>query len=82
MVYASGNMPYTVALDVYHAEAGTGGMLLFPPGRTNISFVPTIDRRGIPTSPEFTDLAWYLHALVPALVTAGLEGYEANEIHY
>ncbi|MFB9593709.1 hypothetical protein [Streptomyces racemochromogenes] len=77
-----GNMPYTVALNVYHSEARTGGMLMFMPGRTDVSFVPTMDRRRIPVAPEFTDLAWYLHALVPALVTAGLEGYEAKEIHY
>ncbi|MEU2154740.1 hypothetical protein ABZ532_06915 [Streptomyces sp. NPDC019396] len=77
-----GNLPYTVALNVYHPEAETGGMLMFLPGRTDISFVPTMDRRHIPAAPEFTDLAWYLHALVPALVTAGLEGYEAREIRY
>lgn len=79
---APGNLPYAVALNVYHPEAETGGMLMFMPGRTDVSFVPTIDRRRIPTAPEFTDLAWYLHALVPALVTAGLNGYEANEIRY
>ncbi|MEV1043487.1 hypothetical protein AB0J01_44415 [Streptomyces sp. NPDC050204] len=77
-----GNLPYTVALNVYHSEARTGGMLMFMPGRTDVSFMPTIDRRHIPAAPEFTDLAWYLHALVPALVMAGLEGYEAKEIHY
>ncbi|MFV5997305.1 hypothetical protein ACNPQM_34170 [Streptomyces sp. NPDC056231] len=79
---APGNLPYTVALNVYHSEAGTGGMLMFLPGRTDVSFTPTIDRRRIPAAPEFTDLAWYLHALVPALVTTGLEGYEAKEIRY
>ncbi|WP_329127542.1 hypothetical protein [Streptomyces sp. NBC_01465] len=76
------NLPYAVALNVYHREAGTGGMLMFLPGRTDVSFVPTIDRRRIPAAPEFTDLAWYLHALVPPLVPAGLEGYKATEIRY
>ncbi|MGW1659444.1 hypothetical protein [Streptomyces atratus] len=76
------NLPYTVALNVYHSEAGTGGMLMFLPSRTDVSFIPTIDRRRVPAAPEFTDLAWYLHALVPALVTAGLEGYEAKEVRY
>ncbi|MCY0929888.1 hypothetical protein OTB20_27590 [Streptomyces sp. H27-H1] len=52
------------------------------PGRTGVSFVPTINRRRISTAPEFTDLAWYLHALVPALVTAGPRGYEAIEVRY
>ncbi|WP_189281924.1 hypothetical protein [Streptomyces atratus] len=79
---APGNLLYTVALNVYHSEAGTGGMLMFLPGRTDVSFTPTIDRRRVPAAPEFTDLAWYLHALVPALVTAGLEGYEAKEVRY
>ncbi|MFF5933278.1 hypothetical protein [Streptomyces sp. NPDC012508] len=76
------NLPYTVALNIYHQEAGTGGMLMFLSGRTDICFVPTIYRRPLPSAPEFTDLAWYLHALVPALVTAGLEGYEAKEVGY
>lgn len=69
---ATANLPYTVALNVYHAEAKTGGMLMFHPGRTDVSFVPSIERRLVPSAPQFTDLAWYLHALVPALITAGL----------
>ncbi len=79
---APGNLPYNVAVDIYHLEAGTGGMLLFMPGRTEVGFVPTIDRRRIPAAPEFTDLAWYLHALVPAFVGTGLAGYEAMEIKH
>ncbi|MFF8196311.1 hypothetical protein ACF05L_36850 [Streptomyces bobili] len=79
---ATANLPYTVALNVYHSEANTGGMLMVHPGRTDASFVPGIDRRCIPGAPEFTDLAWYLHALVPALITAGLKGYEAREVHH
>lgn len=82
LLEAPENLPYAVALDVYHQEAGTGGMLMFLPGRTDVSFVPTIDRRRIPAAPEFTDLAWYLHSLVPALVPAGLEGYKATEVRY
>ncbi|WP_406349157.1 hypothetical protein OHA44_36350 [Streptomyces sp. NBC_00144] len=79
---APGNRPYTVAFNVYHPDAETGGMLMFMPGRRELSFVPSHDRRRIPAAPEFTDLAWYLHALVPAFVTMGLEGYEAREIRY
>ncbi|MFE2021551.1 hypothetical protein ACFW9O_26270 [Streptomyces sp. NPDC059499] len=79
---ATANEPYTVALDIYHPEAKTGGMLMFPSGRTGVFFIPTIDRRRIPAAPEFTDLSWYLNALVPALATAGLRGYEAHEIRY
>ncbi|MET7645831.1 hypothetical protein ABZS83_19765 [Streptomyces sp. NPDC005426] len=82
MLDAPENLPHAVAFNVYHPEAGTGGMLMFLPGRTDVSFVPSIDRRRLPAAPEFTDLAWYLHALVPALVTAGLTGYEAKEIRY
>ncbi|MDP5309348.1 hypothetical protein OG345_40580 (plasmid) [Streptomyces sp. NBC_01220] len=79
---AKANLPYTVALNVYHAEAKTGGMLMFHAGRTDVSFIPSIDRRPIPSAPEFTDLAWYLDTLVPALITAGLRGYEAHEVRY
>ncbi|MEV0094017.1 hypothetical protein [Streptomyces sp. NPDC050738] len=79
---ATENLPYAVALNVYHHGAGTGGMLLFLTGRTDVSFVPDIDRRLLPEAPEFTDLAWYLHTLVPALVAAGLKAYEAHEIRY
>ncbi|MEU9669629.1 hypothetical protein AB0E25_29410 [Streptomyces bobili] len=79
---ATANLPYTVALDVHHSEARTGGMLMLHAGRTDASFVPDIDRRLIPGAPEFTDPAWYLHALVPALITAGLKGYEAREVRY
>ncbi|MFE6906794.1 hypothetical protein [Streptomyces erythrochromogenes] len=79
---APGNLPYTVAMNIYHPEARTGGMLMFMPGRTKVCFSPTIDRRHIPEAPAFADLAWYLHALVPVLATTGLEGYEAKEIKY
>ncbi|NEB99818.1 hypothetical protein [Streptomyces anulatus] len=79
---APGNLPYTVAINVYHPEAGTGGMFMLMPGRKEVLFSPSIDRRHIPAAPAFTDLAWYLHALVPVLVTTGLEGYEAKEIKH
>jgi len=79
---STANLPYTVALNVYHSEAKTGGMLMFHAGRTDASFVPIIDRRRVPAAPEFTDLAWYLQALVPALITAGLRGYEAREVRH
>ncbi|MFE1484049.1 hypothetical protein ACFW80_24515 [Streptomyces fimicarius] len=79
---APGNLPYTVAINIYHPDAGTGGIFMLMPGRKKVLFSPSIDRRRIPAAPEFTDLAWYLRALVPALVTTGLEGYEAKEIKY
>ncbi|MFE3431185.1 hypothetical protein [Streptomyces sp. NPDC059171] len=79
---APSNLPYTVAINVYHSQAGTGGMFMFMPGRKEALFSPSINRRHIPAAPALTDLAWYLHALVPALAAAGLEGYEAKEIKY
>lgn len=75
---APGNLPYTVAVNVYHPEAGTGGMLIFMPGRTEVCFVPTIDRRRIPAAPESTDLAWYLHGV---LGEAQVHGRPARRPH-
>ncbi|MFD9078279.1 hypothetical protein [Streptomyces erythrochromogenes] len=76
---SAANLPFTVALNIYHPQGGTGGMLMFSAQRREVSFLPTIDRRSIPDAPQFTDLAWYLAALVPPLLWAGLEGYEARE---
>ncbi|MFJ3176698.1 hypothetical protein ACIPJK_39140 [Streptomyces roseus] len=76
---ATANLPYTVALNIYHSQGGTGGMLMFSAQRKEVSFLPTVDRRSIPDAPHFTDLARYLHALVPSLLWAGLVGYEASE---
>ncbi|WP_406361067.1 hypothetical protein [Streptomyces sp. NBC_01579] len=73
---------YHVALCVYHAQAETGGQLLFLPRRTACSFIPTINRRKLSGSSDFTDVGWYLHALVPSLLTVGLEGYEARDIGF
>lgn len=58
----------------------TGGQLLFFPRRTAGSFIPTINRRRLSGSSDFTDVGWYLHARVPSLLTIGLEGYEARNI--
>ncbi|CAL9630551.1 hypothetical protein SUDANB120_06087 [Streptomyces sp. enrichment culture] len=79
---ATVNVPYTVALNVYHPQGGTGGMLMLHARRMQVSFVPTINRRHIPGAPKCTDLAWYLHALVPPLLRAGLKGYEARQVCY
>ncbi|MEU3604558.1 hypothetical protein AB0E83_03740 [Streptomyces sp. NPDC035033] len=65
---------------VYHEQASTGGRLLFFPGRLACSFTPSIDRRRLPGSAGFTDLSWYMHTLVPPLLTVGLESYEARDI--
>ncbi|MFE2283774.1 hypothetical protein ACFXDJ_06340 [Streptomyces sp. NPDC059443] len=77
---AAANLPYTVGLNLYHAQGGTGGMLMLCAQRREVSFLPTINRRRIPGASKFTDLAWYLHALVPSLLRVGLEGYEAREV--
>ncbi|MEU0406190.1 hypothetical protein ABZ318_39575 [Streptomyces sp. NPDC006197] len=76
---SAANLPCTVALNIYHTQGGTGGMLMFFAQRRKVSFLPTINRRSIPDAPQFTDLAWYLAALAPSLLWAGLEGYEAHE---
>ncbi|KOG13960.1 MULTISPECIES: hypothetical protein [Streptomyces] len=69
-----------VAVCIYHEEASTGGQLLFFPGRLTCSFIPTINRRRLPDSVDFTDLSWYLHTLVPPLLAVGLKSYEACDI--
>ncbi|MFD4173716.1 hypothetical protein [Streptomyces anulatus] len=74
------NMDHLVGVCIYHSAAGTGGQLLLPAGRSHCSFIPTIDRRGLSAAPAMTDLAWYLNALVPPLLTIGLAGYEARDL--
>ncbi|MBD0740268.1 hypothetical protein [Streptomyces sp. CBMA29] len=74
------NSHHHVAVCIYHAEANTGGLLLFYPGRMSCSFTPTINRRRLPDSVDFTDLSWYMHTLVPPLLTVGLKSYEACDI--
>ncbi|MFF2008324.1 hypothetical protein ACFVWY_04495 [Streptomyces sp. NPDC058195] len=69
-----------VAVCVYHDGANTGGQLLFSPGRMACSFIPTINRRCLPDAVDFTDLSWYMHTLVPPLLTVGLTSYEACDI--
>ena len=41
-----------MSFNVYHPEAGTGGTLMFMPGRTDVSFMPSGDRRRIPAAPR------------------------------
>ncbi|MYT69753.1 MULTISPECIES: hypothetical protein [unclassified Streptomyces] len=72
------NTEYLVAICIYHSAAGSGGQLLFHVGRSHCSFIPTIDRRGLSGTPELTDMAWYLNALVPPLLAMGLVSYEAR----
>ena len=74
------NHEFDVALCVYHPKAGTGGQLLFPPGRSQCHFLPTIDRRSLPGAPRPTDIGWYLNTLVPALLPVGLLSYEARDL--
>ncbi|GLV87874.1 hypothetical protein Slala03_75630 [Streptomyces lavendulae subsp. lavendulae] len=42
--------------------------------------VTAVNRRRLPDSVDFTDLSWYMHTLVPPLLTVGLKSYEAREI--
>lgn len=80
VVDAPGNLEYDVAVCVYHWTAKTGGQLLLHVGRTHCSFTPMIDRRSLPGAPAFTDMAWYLNALVPPLLAIGLVSYEARDL--
>ncbi|MFD7942501.1 hypothetical protein [Streptomyces sp. NPDC059744] len=59
----------------------TGGQLLFFPRRTAGSLIPTINRRRLSGSSDFTDVGWCFHARVPSLLTSGLEGYEGRHTH-
>ncbi|WP_406138564.1 hypothetical protein [Streptomyces sp. NBC_01089] len=72
-------LTFEVGVCMYHQEAGTGGQFLFRAGRTECAFIPTINRRSLPEAPEFTDLAWYLQALVTPLLPIGLHSYEASD---
>ncbi|MFF4498626.1 hypothetical protein [Streptomyces sp. NPDC001546] len=38
---ATVNLPYTVALNIYHSQGGTGGMLMLSAQRKEVSFLPT-----------------------------------------
>lgn len=69
-----------VGLAVYHAQARTGGNLLFFRGRTTVGFSPLIDRRGMPGAPRMTDMAWYLEHLAYPLLDAGLIQYEVRDL--
>ncbi|MFF2097536.1 hypothetical protein [Streptomyces sp. NPDC058202] len=74
------NHVFDVAICVYHPGAETGGQLLFLPGRSRCYFLPTIDRRSLPGAPGLTDIAWYLNALIPALLPVGLLSYKARDL--
>ncbi|MDT3398958.1 hypothetical protein RKE29_20310 [Streptomyces sp. B1866] len=70
----------SIGISLYHAEAGTGGLLIFFASRIEISFSPRIDRRSHPVAEEFTDLPWYLDSMLPALFDIGLVGYRAQDM--
>ncbi|MGW8800791.1 hypothetical protein ACWGN9_27520 [Streptomyces sp. NPDC055775] len=42
--------------------------------------IPTINRRKLSDSSDFTDVGWYLHAWVPSQLTIAPEGYDARAI--
>ncbi|MEW9533289.1 hypothetical protein [Microbispora sp. NPDC049125] len=76
------NRGFHVGVCIYHRKAETGGQLLFFPGRTLCSFYPTINRRSLPEAPAFTDLSWYLQALVTPFLPIGLHSYETCDIGF
>lgn len=69
-----------VGLCVYRQESDTGGQLLFSTDRLTVTFLPTLDRRTLPFGHDLTDVPWYLAALLPGLVEAGLSGYKAEDV--
>ena len=80
VVDAPGNINCLVGVCIYHPTAKTGGQLLFHAGRSECAFIPSIDRRSLSGAPSLTDMAWYVNALVPPLLTVGLTGYEARDL--
>lgn len=68
---------FTILLDV---PSEVGGDLLFQPGRSEVSFVASINRRKLTRSSKFTDLGWYLNRLIPVLEPLGLAGIQARDL--
>jgi hypothetical protein len=64
-------------LTVY-LEGDVGGDLLFRAGRTEISFMATVNRKLIGGTP-FCDFGWYLTRMVPALSLYPLIEIQAND---
>ncbi|MFI9236422.1 hypothetical protein [Streptomyces sp. NPDC053079] len=69
-----------VGISIYSQEAETGGLLLFFADRTQVSFTPSINRRKHAVAEEMTDIPWYLEQMLPPLHTAGLLGYQAQDV--
>ncbi|MGQ4512348.1 hypothetical protein [Streptomyces sp. DW26H14] len=69
-----------VGVSLFSKEAGTGGLLLFFPGRTVISFAPSINRRPLAEGSSLTDVSWYLGQLAGPLAELGMSGYTARDL--
>ncbi|MCF3964383.1 hypothetical protein [Streptomyces fuscigenes] len=69
-----------VGVSLFSREAGTGGLMLFFPGRTMATFTPSINRRPLVDGSSLTDVAWYVGQLAGPLVELGLSGYTARDL--
>ncbi|MFD3519439.1 hypothetical protein [Streptomyces sp. NPDC058653] len=69
----------TFGITSYFGSSAHGGDLLFHPGRREISFMVTVDKRTLPGS-RFCDFGWYLGRLVPPLEQLGLVELTATDI--
>lgn len=74
------NADALVGISIYSKTEQRGGSLLFFPGRTQVSFMPSIDRKPLVEGSKMTDMGWYLNQLLAPLLTINLSGYEARDI--
>jgi len=68
---------FTILVDVL---SEVGGDLLFWPGRSEMSFIASINRRKLAYPSKFTDLGWYLNRLIPVLEPLGLVEIPARDL--
>lgn len=62
---AEGGVDTSFGVTLFLDNHVTGGDLLFHPGRRDVSFMVTVNRKLISGSQRFCDFGWYLHRLVP-----------------
>jgi hypothetical protein len=69
----------TFGITSYLGNSVHGGELLFHPGRKEISFLVTVNKRKLPDS-RFCDFGWYLNQLIPPLEQLGLVEFVATDL--
>jgi hypothetical protein len=63
------------------SDEGHGVNLLLFPGQVKVSLSLDLNRRLLPGSKVFADLAWYLQRVVPPLESAGLVSVTAHDTY-